>query len=133
MSGPEAVLLFQLGPRIFASRPAAVARIAGADEPFAEVLDGSCLGRAWSPARRLVVRGDDGVEAALAVDQVLGLREVEPGALRAIPPLAEGLLSTRAVAGLVLLDDAPTPIIDLLTLIRERRQPAPVDARSPDA
>lgn len=133
MTGPQAVLLFQLGPRIFASRPAGVARIAGADEPFPELLEGSCLGHSWAAARRLVVRGDDGGEAALAVDQVLGVREVDPGALRPLPPLAQGLLSTRAVAGLVLLDDAPTPLIDLPTLIREQRQPAPADARSPDA
>lgn len=133
MSGPLAVLLFQLGPRIFASRPSGVARIAGAGEPFPELLEGSCLGSPWSPARRLVVRGEDGGEAALAVDQVLGLREVDPAAVRPLPPLAEGLLSTHAVAGLVLLDDAPTPLIDLPTLFREQRQPAPADARSPDA
>jgi chemotaxis signal transduction protein len=77
-----------------------------------------------------VVRDDGGGEAALSVDQVLGLRELEPSAVRPLPPLAVGLLSTAAVAGLVFLDDAPTPLIDLPTLIREQRQAAAHHARS---
>jgi len=130
MSSPVSVLLFQLGPRVFATRAAGVERIAGRREQVGTLHGASCLGRPWLPSRGLVVRTDDGVLAALAVDQVLGLRQVEPSALRSLPPLADGLLSTAAVIGLLTLDGAPTPLIDLATLIREQRAAATPDART---
>ncbi len=135
MSEPVPVLVFQVGPRLFAAPAGAVARVAGRREELAEVHAESCLGRPFSPAHRLVARQEegDGGEAALAVDQVLGLRAVPPEAVRPLPSIAEGWLATRAVAGLVLLDDAPTPLIDLPTLIREQRDAAARRPRSDDA
>ena len=73
--------------------------------------------------------GDLDFRGTLGVDRVLGLRAVEAADLRPLPPPAGACLGTRAVAGLVLLDGALTPLVDLPTLIRERRQAAAPDPR----
>jgi chemotaxis signal transduction protein len=130
VSGPQVVLLFQLGPRLLAARASGVDRIGNPREEGIQVLlSESCLGRPWAPRRSLIVVSRAG-EAGLCVDQVLGFRSVEAGDLLPLPPLADGALSTGAVSGLVMLDGMPTPLIDLPTLIREQHQAAERDARS---
>jgi hypothetical protein len=122
-SAPAPLIVFQVGPRVFATDASDVERIGpvqgGADGVVAE----SCLGTALAAQRELVVRG---ATATLAVDLVLGIREPAPGELCEVPALAAACLGSRAVRGLVLLDGIPTPIIDLPTLVREQRPgPAP--------
>ncbi|HEY6106538.1 MAG TPA: hypothetical protein VIV59_11180, partial [Anaeromyxobacteraceae bacterium] len=56
----------------------------------------------------------------LLVDQVLGVREVAAADLRPLPPLAAHCLASGAVTGLALVDEAPTLLVDLATLIREQ-------------
>ena len=126
MSAAEQVVLFQVGARLFAARAAGVARIGRADRRAAGWVAESALGRPLAPARGLYCAGEDGT---LGVDRVLGLRAVEAADLRPLPPPAGACLGTRAVAGLVLLDGALTPLVDLPTLIRERRQAAAPDPR----
>lgn len=134
MTGAEPVVLFQLGPRILAARAGGVERIGNPREEGASLLVAeSCLGRPWVPLRSLIVLSEAGLEAGLCVDRVLGVRSVEAADLVPLPPLAAGALSTAAVAGLVMLDGAPTPLVDLPTLIREQQQAAAPPARWSDA
>lgn len=134
MRAAAVVVLFQVGPRILAARAEGVGRIGSPrEEGLQVVLAESCLGRPWTRNRSLIALSEEGLEAALCVDQVLGVRWVSPGDLLPLPPLAAGTLSTAAVTGLVVLDGAPTPLVDLPTLIRERHQPAASDARFDDA
>ncbi len=134
MRAAEAVVLFQVGPRILAARAAGVGRIGTPrDEGLQVVLAESCLGRPFTRHRSLIALSEEGLEAGLCVDQVLGFRSVAPDDLLPLPPLAAGTLSTAAVTGLVVLDGAPTPLVDLPTLIRERHQAAASDARFSDA
>lgn len=134
MTATEAVVLFQVGSRILAARAAGVERIGSPREDGApSLLAESCLGRPRAPLRSLIVHAEEGLEAGLCVDRVLGIRSVGEADLLPLPALAAGTLSTAAVAGLVMLDGAPTPLVDLPTLIREQRQAAARDARSKDA
>lgn len=130
---PEPVVLFQLGPRLFAARAAGVDRIGSPrEEGIPVLLAASCLGRPWAPARSLVVLEESGREAGLCVDQVLGFRLVDDADVLPLPPLAAGTLATESVAGLVLLDGVPTPLVDLPTLMREEGSSAAPE-RSTDA
>jgi hypothetical protein len=134
VSAREAVVLFQLGPRVLAARAAGVTRIGNPREQgIGVLLADSCLGRPWAPGRSLIVTTAEGDESGLCVDQVLGFRSVEAAEVLPLPPLAAGALSTAAVTGLVLLDGVPTPLVDLPTLMREPRPAAAPDARSDDA
>ena len=121
------LLLFQVGARLFASAVGDVVRIGSVrDVGPEELIEGTALGRTFSRERGLVVADQrDGGEVTLVVDQVLGLHRVAEGELHPIPPFAAALLPTEALAGIVLLDDAPTLLIDLPTLIRERRAAVP--------
>lgn len=128
MSAPGRLLVFQVGPRVFAADVRDVVRIAPGGEGLAEALvPESCLGRPFQPGRGLVVRGDPG-EDVLCVDGVLGVREPSPADLHELPALAAACLRSAAVRGLVVVDDAPMPLIDLPTLIRELRSGAAASA-----
>jgi len=115
------VLLFQVGARVYAAPAAGVRRVAGAREA-GEAVEATALGRPFLPARRLVAEGEGGEELAMEVDQVLGLRLVPPGDLQPLPPVAQGVLASRALTGTVLLDGIPTPVVDLPLLLAERRR-----------
>jgi len=121
VSAGEQVVLFQVGARLFAARAAGVARIGPADAGAPGWTEETALGRPLAPGRGLFCAGQDG---ALGVDRVLGLRAVSAADLRPLPPPCADWLGTRAVAGLVLLDGALTPLVDLPTLLREQRRPA---------
>ncbi len=116
MSAGEPVLLFQVGPRLYAARAGGVARVAAPGEVGGALVEESCLGRPLHAARALAAPGG----GALAVDQVLGVRRLEASEVRPLPAVAAGMLGSAAVAGLVLLDGAAAPLVDLPTLIRER-------------
>ena len=128
MIAPTAeVLLFKIGDRLFAAGVADVLRIgtAGEVDPAELVLQTS-LGAPTGGGRAIVVRDDSPAgESTLVVDEVLGFRAVAAGAMQPLPSLATAVLQSRAVTGLVLVDDAPTLLVDLPTLIRERRAAAP--------
>lgn len=121
------LLLFQVGARLFASTVADVVRIGSVrDVAPEELVEGTALGPTLSRERGLVVAdGRDGGEATLVVDQVLGFHHLAEGELHPLPPFAAAVLPTGSLAGVVLLDDRPTLLIDLPTLIRERRAAAP--------
>jgi len=123
VSAGEAILLFQLGPRLYATRAAAVVRIERAGPGEAAW---SPLGPPFAAARRLLVGDGQGGLHAFPVDAVLGVRQVPAADLRPLPPLAEGLVAP-GVTGLLLWRGAPTPLVDLPTLVR-RRDGAPTRA-----
>ena len=132
MISPAAeVLLFKVGDRLFAAGVGDVLRIgtAGEVDPAELVLQTS-LGAPTGGGRAIVVRdGSPAGEATLVVDEVLGFRAVAAGAVQPLPALATAVLQSRAVTGLVLVDDAPTLLVDLPTLIRERRRRAGLNRR----
>lgn len=128
MSG-VAVILFQLGARVYAAPAAGVLRVA---LPRGVAAGETSLGRPFLAARTLVA-DVGGEEAALEVDQVLGLRTVAPGDLHPLPPVAEGMLGSRALSGTALLDGIPTPVVDLPVLLEERRRARTGGERSGDA
>jgi chemotaxis signal transduction protein len=120
------LLMFQVGARLFASEVGDVVRVGSVrDVPSEELVEGTCLGDTFSHERGIVVAdAAAGTEATLVVDQVLGIRQVASADVHALPPFAAAVLRSGAVAGLVLLDDLPTLLVDLPTLIRERRAAA---------
>ncbi len=123
MSGAQSeILLFQVGPRVFASVVHDAVRIATVREFDPEHLVGeSALGAPFVRGRGIVVAADDlGGERVLAVDQVLGVRSVPEDEVRPLPAFAAACLASGAVTGLVVVDDAPLLLVDLPTLVRER-------------
>jgi chemotaxis signal transduction protein len=120
------LLMFQVGARVFASAVGDVVRIGNVrDVPAEELVEGTTLGQTFARDRGIVVADQRaGTEATLVVDQVLGVRQVAEAEIHALPSFAAAVLQTGAVAGLVLLDDVPTLLVDLPTLIRERRSAA---------
>lgn len=116
------LLLFQVGARVFASAVADVVRVGGLqDVTDGALVEETSLGQPFGRTRGLVVADRQrGTEATLVVDQVLGVRQVAEADLHPVPAFAAAVLSSSALAGLVLFDDAPTLIVDLPTLIRER-------------
>jgi hypothetical protein len=124
VSGPATeLLLFQVGARVFAAAVRDVVRIGTVrDAGPGDLVEGTSLGDTFGRERALVISGEAGAgDATLVVDQVLGVRQVPDAEIRPLPAFAAAVLRTGALAGLVLLDDAPTLIVDLPTLIRERR------------
>jgi chemotaxis signal transduction protein len=117
------LLMFQVGARVFASTVADVVRIGNvAGTPTASLVEGTSLGATFARERGIVVAGGEGgAESTLVVDQVLGVRTVPASEVQPLPAFAAAVLRSGAVSGLVLLDDAPTLIVDLPTLVRERR------------
>jgi chemotaxis signal transduction protein len=116
---PAEILLFQVGAHVYASEVHDVLRIGTAREvPEAELVLATALGVPYSRARAIVVAGEDG-ERSLVVDQVLGVRTVVPEDLQPLPAFAAACIASGALAGLVLVDEVPTPLIDLSTLVQE--------------
>lgn len=126
MTSQGELLMFQVGARVFASAVGDVVRIGHVrDVPPDELVEGTSLGDAFVRDRGIVVVDHrDGTEATLVVDQVLGVRQVAEEEIHPLPAFAAAVLRTAAVAGLVLLDEVPTLLVDLPTLIRERRAAA---------
>jgi chemotaxis signal transduction protein len=113
------LLMFQVGARCFAAPVAAIARIhKGKPGSDTNPVQGTALGTPLFGKRGLTV-AVDGRNRTLVVDQVLGVRSVPAGDLRAMPAVAGACLRSRAVTGLVLLEELLTVVVDLEALIRE--------------
>ncbi len=126
------LLLFQVGSRIYAAQVDDVVRIGDA---AAGALERTPLGEPFARDRGIVVSCGERDEATLAVDTVLGVRSVPERDLHPLPPLAATLLRSEAITGFAVIDEAPTLLIDLPTLVREqrRRDAAPEESRPDDA
>ena len=123
MSEPQSeIMMFQVGPRVYATEVYDVVRVGSVRDVAAEdlILD-SVLGVPFGRERGLVIggQGEHG-ERTLVIDQVISIRGVEPESLCALPPFAAAVMPSGAVTGFVLVDEVPTLLIDLPTLIRER-------------
>lgn len=121
------ILMFQVGPRVYAAEVYDVRRVGAVRDVAAEdlVLE-SILGAPFERERGLVVSGQEGdAERTLVVDQVLGIRAVATEDLHPLPPFAAAVMTSGAVTGFVMVDEVPTLLVDLPTLIRERRSGAP--------
>lgn len=117
--GHADLLLFQVGARVYAAAVYDVRRIVPAAWDPAGALAATALGQPFEALRGVVVAcGEDG-DQTLLVDQVLGVRKVPHADLRPLPPLAAQCLHSGAVTGLALVDEAPTLLVDLGTLIQE--------------
>lgn len=116
------LLMFQVGARVFAAAVRDVVRIGNvASLPRAGLVEGTSLGPTFARERGIVVVAPEGgSESTLVVDQVLGVRTILDTEIRPLPAFAAAVITSGAVSALVLLDDAPTLIVDLPTLIRER-------------
>lgn len=114
------ILLFQLGARVYAAEVFDVRRIGSIARREVEgAVGASALGEPLQGNHGIVVScGQDG-DRTLIVDQVLGVRQVTQDELRPLPPLAALCLATSAIAGLALVDEVPTLLVDLSTLIQE--------------
>ena len=129
------LLMFQVGARVFAAAVRDVVRIGNiAGVPRAELVEGTSLGPTFARERGIVVVAPEGgSESTLVVDQVLGVRLVLDSQIQPLPAFAAAVLASGAVSGLFLQDDAPTLLVDLPTLIRERLAAAPRPAPPPAA
>jgi chemotaxis signal transduction protein len=116
------LLMFQVGARVFASTVRDVVRIGSvADANASELIEGTSLGPTFGRERGIVVAGSEGgAESTLVVDQVLGVRSVLQSEIQPLPAFAAAVIRSAAISGFVLLDDAPTLLVDLPTLVRER-------------
>lgn len=116
------ILMFQVGPRVFASVVHDAIRIGTVREvaPADLVMD-SALGPPFGRERGIVVAGDGGeTERTLVVDQVIGVRSIPEDDVHPLPAFAAACLTSGAVTGFVIVDDAPMLLVDLPTLVRER-------------
>jgi chemotaxis signal transduction protein len=115
------ILMFQVGPRIYATEVYDVVRVGSVRDVSAEELVvESILGLPFGRERGLVVSGDALSERMLVIDQVIGIRGVSADDLHALPPFAAAVMPSAAVTGFVMIDEVPTLLVDLPTLIRER-------------
>lgn len=121
MSDPSAeIVLFQVGPRVFAAPVRDVVRIGTVRECAPdELVVETALGSPYGRSRGMVVAWP-GSERTLVVDQVVGFRSVAEGDVVPLPAFAAACIRSGALAGLVVLDDVPMPFIDLPTLLREQ-------------
>jgi chemotaxis signal transduction protein len=113
------IVLFQVGPSVFAARVRDVVRIGTIRDSTAEelVLE-TDLGKPFTRERGIVI-ASPGNERTLVVDQVVGFRTVAAEDVQPLPAFAAACIRSGALAGLLLLDDMPMPFIDLPTLLRE--------------
>jgi chemotaxis signal transduction protein len=127
MEATSELLMFQVGARIFAADVGNVLQIGNLDRLQAkDLVEGTCLGTTFLRERGIVVSPGDGTgPATLVVDQVLGVRSVPTSEVHPLPAFATAVMPSTALSGLILLDDAPTFIVNLPTLVRERRTAAP--------
>jgi chemotaxis signal transduction protein len=113
------ILLFQVGARVFAAPVHDVRRI-GSRRDAGELVDDSVLGAPFRRVHGLVVESAaDHPERTFVVDGVIGIRSVPVDSLQPLPAFAAVCLQSAAVKGYVLIDDAPTLLVDLKTLVRE--------------
>jgi len=129
------LVLFQVGARVFASRATDVRRIAGDFPDGVETALGeTVLGRPWDARRGLVV-GLDGGEQTILVDGVLGVRVVPDADIQSLPRFASDILATNALKGFAVLEEMPTLLVDLPTLVREgpRSRGTPREENPPHA
>jgi chemotaxis signal transduction protein len=121
------ILMFQVGPRVFAAVVHDAVRIGNVREvPAADLVVDSALGLPFGRERGIVVSSaEEGAERTLVVDQVLGIRSVPESDVHPLPAFAAACLSSGAVTGFVILDEAPMLLVDLPTLVRERPGAAP--------
>lgn len=126
-SGTCEILLFQIGARVFAAAVHDALRIGSVrDVPAEELVVESALGMPFERARGIVVACDEeGLERTLVIDQALGLRSVPESDVHPLPAFAAACLASGAVTGFVVVDEAPTLLVDLRTLVRERPGAAP--------
>jgi hypothetical protein len=125
------ILMFQVGPRVFAAVVHDAVRIGSVrgSAPDQCVLE-SALGAPFAQARGIVVAGDEpGTEQVLVVDHVLGVRSIPDADVHPLPAFAAACVTSGAVSGFVMIDEAPLLLVDLPTLVRERPGAA---AREPD-
>jgi len=120
------ILLFQVGARVYAAIVHDAVRVGSVrDVPAGNLVVGTALGLPFARERGITVARGEGAERVLVVDQVLGVRSVPEGDVRPLPAFAAACLASGAVTGFVLVDEAPTLLIDLPTLVRERPGAAP--------
>jgi chemotaxis signal transduction protein len=121
------ILLFQVGARVYAAQVHDAVRIGSVREvPAGDLVVGTPLGMPFERERGIVVAcHDDGGERMLVVDLVIGIRSVPEPDVLPLPAFAAACLSSGAVTGFVVVDDAPVLLIDLPTLVRERPGAAP--------
>lgn len=125
------ILLFQVGPRVFASVVHDAIRIGTVrDVPAGALVLASALGTPFGRERGIVVAGEElGGELTLVIDQVIGVRSVPEEDVHPLPAFAAACLVSGAVTGFVTVDDSPLLLVDLPTLVRERSveaAPAPI-------
>ena len=115
------ILMFQVGTRVFASVVHDAIRIGPVREAApADLVVESALGTPYGRERGIVVAGDDGgAERTLVVDQVIGVRSVPEDDVHPLPAFAAACLTSGAVTGFVIVDEAPVLLVDLPTLVRE--------------
>ncbi len=116
------ILMFQVGPRVFAAAVHDAVRIGTVREvPADELVVESALGTPFSRERGIVVAGDEGGEEhTLVIDQMIGVRSVSESDVRPLPAFAAACLGSGAVTGFVIVDETVTLLVDLPTLVRER-------------
>jgi hypothetical protein len=121
------ILVFQVGARVFAAVVEDAVRIGSVrDVPASHVVVETALGMPFGRERGIVVASHDhAVEHTLVVDQVLGVRSVPEDDVLPLPAFAAVCLTSGAVTGFVLVDDAPMLLVDLPTLVRERSPARP--------
>jgi chemotaxis signal transduction protein len=121
------LLVFEVGDRVFAAEVSDAIRIGAVrDVALGALVVATCLGTPLARQRGIVVVDEAGLERTLVVDRVLGVRRVPEDDVRPLPAFAAACITSGALAGLVLLDESPTPLVDLATLVRERAPDAAV-------
>jgi hypothetical protein len=123
------IVMFQVGARVFAAVVHDALRIETVRERAAsELVMESALGLPFERGRGIVVAGEgEGVERTLVVDNVIGIRSIPESDVHPLPAFAAACLSSGAVTGFVILDEAPMLLVDLPTLVRERSGAAACD------
>ena len=114
----DAVLLFSLGGRRFATPASDVRRVAREGRGTPAFFDGTALGKAKGGGRGLVVACDGG-EAALAIDEVHGL--LHGARAHPLPALASICLPGGAITGVIDHQEELLPLLDLCALLQAQK------------
>ncbi len=128
------ILMFQVGPRVFASVVHDAVRIGNLREVApADVVVDTALGFPFARERGIVVAGDDGAsERTLVIDQVIGIRSIPEVDVHPLPAFAAACVTSGAVTGYVIVDESPMLLVDLPTLVRERSGASPPEPTHPE-
>jgi chemotaxis signal transduction protein len=116
------ILMFQVGPRVFAAVVHDAVRIGSVREAAAgDLVVQTPLGMPFGRERGIVVAShESAVERTLVIDQVIGIRSVPEGDVHPLPAFAAACIGSGAVTGFVMVDEAPMLLVDLPTLVREQ-------------